>query len=239
MTPSFSRRKILKCACCLPIAAALIELPSLANAATPSSPRTSMTADQALKTLREGNDAFMSDKMVASETNRARRLEIAKGQTPFCVLISCSDSRVPPELLFGRGLGELFIVRNAGNTVDTAALGSVEYAVSQLGVPLVVVMGHEKCGAVSAAVSVVEDNIVYPGAIGEMIEPIIPAVLAAKAKKTNNLLEASVKSNVQRTVERLRSASEPTLMNPIKEGKVKVVGAYYSLENGKVEFFDV
>jgi carbonic anhydrase len=198
-----------------------------------------MTADQALKTLREGNDAFMSDKMVASETNRARRLEIAKGQTPFCVLISCSDSRVPPELLFGRGLGELFIVRNAGNTVDTAALGSVEYAVSQLGVPLVVVMGHEKCGAVSAAVSVVEDNIVYPGAIGEMIEPIIPAVLAAKAKKTNNLLEASVKSNVQRTVERLRSASEPTLMNPIKEGKVKVVGAYYSLENGKVEFFDV
>lgn len=239
MNPTMSRRKMLQCACCLPAAAVMAQLPMTAFAATPASPRTTLTADQALETLREGNKAFVSDKGTKIETNRERRLEIAKGQTPFCVLISCSDSRVPPELLFGRGLGELFIVRNAGNTVDTTALGSVEYAVSQLGVPLIVVMGHEKCGAVAAAVSVVEDNTVYPGAIGEMIEPIIPAVLLAKARKTNNLLEDSVKGNVQRTVKRLRSASEPTLVNPIKEGKVRVVGAYYSLENGQVEFFDV
>ncbi|KPC25798.1 Carbonic anhydrase [Pseudomonas syringae pv. cilantro] len=210
--------------------------------AAPTSPRTVMTADQALKALRDGNDAFMTDKVIKVikvESDRDRRLEIAKGQTPFCILISCSDSRVPPELLFGRGLGELFIVRNAGNTVDTAALGSIEYGVSQLGVPLVVVMGHEKCGAVAAAVSVVEDSTVYPGAIGQMIEPILPAVLTAKARKGASLLEDSVKANVQRTVARLRTASEPTLMNPIKDGKVKVVGAYYSLENGKVDFFDV
>ncbi|MBM0212900.1 MULTISPECIES: carbonic anhydrase [Pseudomonas syringae group] len=239
MNPTMSRRKMLQCACCLPAAAVMAQLPMTALAATPSSPRTTLTADQALEKLREGNKAFVSDKETKIETNRERRLEIAKGQTPFCVLISCSDSRVPPELLFGRGLGELFIVRNAGNTVDTTALGSVEYAVSQLGVPLIVVMGHEKCGAVAAAVSVVEDNTVYPGAIGEMIEPIIPAVLLAKAKKTNNLLEDSVKSNVQRTVKRLRTASEPTLVNPIRDGKVRVVGAYYSLENGQVEFFDV
>ncbi|WP_268797944.1 carbonic anhydrase [Pseudomonas huanghezhanensis] len=239
MNPSLSRRKILQCACCLPVAAVLAELPLTAMAATPTSPRTTLTPDQALQRLREGNEAFMGDKEINTERNRARRLEIAKGQTPFCVLISCSDSRVPPELLFGRGLGELFIVRNAGNTVDTTALGSVEYAISQLGVPLIVVMGHENCGAVAAAVSVVEDNTLYPGAIGEMIEPIIPAVLTAKAGKAKNLLEASVKSNVQRTVTRLRSASEPTLFNPIKEGKVRVVGAYYSLENGAVDFFDI
>lgn len=239
MNSSLSRRKILQGACCLPVAAALMEMPSIANAATPASPRTTMTADQALKALRDGNDAFMSGKVPKSENDRDRRLEIAKGQTPFCILISCSDSRVPPELLFGRGLGELFIVRNAGNTVDTTALGSIEYGVSQLGVPLVVVMGHEKCGAVAAAVSVVEDNTVFAGAIGQMIEPIIPAVLTAKSKNSKNLLEDSVKSNIQRTVARLRSASEPALMNPIKDGKVKVVGAYYSLENGKVEFFDV
>ncbi|MGN2433909.1 carbonic anhydrase [Pseudomonas syringae] len=239
MNSSLSRRRILQCACCLPVAAALMEFPSIANAAAPTSPRTTLTADQALKALRDGNDAFMTDKVIKVESDRDRRLEIAKGQTPFCILISCSDSRVPPELLFGRGLGELFIVRNAGNTVDTAALGSIEYGVSQLGVPLVVVMGHEKCGAVAAAVSVVEDNTVYPGAIGQMIEPILPAVLTAKSRKGASLLEDSVKANVQRTVARLRTASEPTLMNPIKEGKVKIVGAYYSLENGKVDFFDV
>ncbi len=239
MNSSLSRCKILQGACCLPAAAALMQLPSIANAASPASPRTNMTADQALKALRDGNDAFMKDTTIKTEGNRDRRLEIAKGQTPFCILISCSDSRVPPELLFGRGLGELFIVRNAGNTVDTTALGSIEYGVSQLGVPLVVVMGHEKCGAVAAAVSVVEDGTVFPGAIGQMIEPIIPAVLTAKGKKSKDLLEDSVKSNIQRTVARLRSASEPALMNPIKAGTVKVVGAYYSLENGKVDFFDV
>ncbi len=239
MKSSLSRRKVLQCACCLPAAAVLAQLPLPALAAPASAPRTTLTPDQALQALRDGNQAFMNDKPMNGERDRKRRLEIAKGQTPFCVLISCSDSRVPPELLFGRGLGELFIVRNAGNTVDTVALGSVEYAISQLGVPLVVVMGHEKCGAVAAAVSVVEDGTFFPGAIGAMIEPIVPAVLTAKGKKSKNLLEDSVRSNVQRTVSRLRLASEPALMAPLKAGQVKVVGAYYSLENGEVTFFDV
>ncbi|MCF5503734.1 carbonic anhydrase [Pseudomonas syringae] len=239
MNSSLSRRKILQCACCLPVAAALMEFPSIANAAAPTSPRTTLTADQALKALRDGNDAFMTDKVIKVESDRDRRLEIAKGQTPFCILISCSDSRVPPELLFGRGLGELFIVRNAGNTVDTAALGSIEYGVSQLGVPLVVVMGHEKCGAVAAAVSVVEDNTVYPGAIGQMIEPILPAVLTAKSRKGARLLDDSVKANVQSSVARLRTESKPTLMNPSKEGQIKIGGSDYSLAIGKVDAVSV
>jgi carbonic anhydrase len=169
---------------------------------------------------------------------RERRLEIARGQTPFATLVSCSDSRVPPELLFGRGLGELFIVRNAGNTVDTAALGSIEYGVAQLGVPLVVVMGHEKCGAVEAAVKVVTENASYPGSIGRMVEPIVPAVIAAQREGGGDLLQAAVRANVRRTVSRLRTASEPMLLEPLRAGKLRIVGASYDVDDGSVDFFD-
>ena len=110
-----------------------------AHAASPR--KTDLTADQALQLLREGNEKFITDSPIRSAQGRERRLEQARGQTPFAVLVACSDSRVPPELLFGRGLGELFIVRNAGNTVDTVAQGSIEYGVLQLGIPLIVVMG--------------------------------------------------------------------------------------------------
>ena len=146
---------------------------------------------------------------------------------------------MPPELLFGRGLGELFIVRNAGNTVDTAALGSIEYAAAELGVPLILVMGHERCGAVAAAVEVVERNARFPGDIGEMIEPILPAVLQAKAALPTggDLLEAAVRENVRRVAERLRT-SHALLLEPQRAGRLKVVGAYYDLDDGRVDFFD-
>ena len=135
--------------------------------------------EEALAVLREGNRAFLSDNLLQPPLDRTVRLRLAAGQSPFAAYVSCSDSRVPPELLFGRGLGELFIVRNAGNTLDTSALGSLEFAVSVLGVPLIVVMGHEACGAVQAAVAVVRENARFPGNIGKMIQPIIPAVLEA------------------------------------------------------------
>jgi carbonic anhydrase len=163
-----------------------------------------MTPDQALAALKEGNDKFITDAPYRSVNDRNRRLEIARGQTPFAVLVSCSDSRVPPELLFGRGLGELFIVRNAGNTVDTTALGSIQYGVAELGVPLVV-LGHEKCGAVDAAVKVVKENATFPGAIGQMVEPIIPAVIRAQGQP-GDLLDNAVRENVRRTVIRLRTS---------------------------------
>ena len=166
-------------------------------------------------------------------------MEIARRQTPFAVLVGCSDSRVPPGLLFGTRLGELFIVRNAGNTVDTVALGSIQYGVLVLGVPLIVVLGHERCGAVQAALEVVQDDASFPGSIGQMIEPIIPAVLrAARAGdlKGEDLLDAAVKANVRRTVERLRN-SEPSLIDPRRAGKLKIVGAHYDLDDGKVDFF--
>lgn len=211
--------------------------PSRSWAASPSAKKTDMTPDQALKVLKDGNANYLNEAPARSAQGRDRRIEIALGQTPFCVLVSCSDSRVSPEILFGRGLGELFIVRNAGNTVDTTALGSIEYAVAQLGVPLILVMGHSRCGAVQAAVSVVEDNATFPGAIGQMVEPIIPAVLTAKSRP-GDLVENAVRANVDRTVARLRSASEPLLTDPQKVGKLRVVGAAYSLDTGNVDFFN-
>lgn len=200
--------------------------------------KSTLNPDQALELLRQGNRDFLANRPYLAETGNARRLELAKYQAPFAAYVSCSDSRVPPEVLFGRGLGELFIVRNAGNTVDTAAMGSIEFAVAVLGVPLVVVMGHEACGAVKAAMDVVDKNASFPGSIGRMIEPIIPAVLAARGKPGDKV-EQAVRANVNRVVTRLRTASEPILLDPQRTGKVKVVGAYYALDTGSVDFFDL
>src|ERR671910_1917958 len=234
MSQKLSRRGFLGCACC---AAVSIDIAGRLPAFAAEGARTTLTPDQALDLLKEGNRSFKTDSPVRAVQGRNRRLEIARGQTPFAVLVSCSDSRVPPELLFGRGLGELFIVRNAGNTVDTTALGTIEYGVAALGVPLIVVMGHEKCGAVEAAVKVVTENATFPGSIGRMVEPIIPAVLTAQ-REGGDLLQAAVRANVRRTVNRLRTASEPMLLEPLRAGKLRIVGASYDIDDGSVDFFD-
>ena len=231
-----SRRVFFRHACCgaFGLAGSLALLPAHAAAQK----KTSLTPDQALARLKKGNADFLADKAEVSPQDHNRRLEIARGQAPFAVLVGCSDSRVPPELLFGTGLGELFIVRNAGNTVDTVALGSIEYSVIVLGVPLIVVLGHERCGAVDAALAVVQKNATFPGSIGQMIEPIIPAALKANSAgglKGDALLDAAVRENVRRTVDRLRN-SEPSLIDPLRAGTLKIVGAHYDLDDGKVEF---
>ena len=234
MIGTMSRRRWLACGC----AAGLASLGGVSfRAEAATGPKTAMTPDEALKTLEDGNVRFVSDAPTPPPIDRRRRIEIAKGQAPFAVLVSCSDSRVSPELLFGRGLGELFIVRNAGNTVDTSGLGSIEYGVAELGAPLVLVLGHQRCGAVGAAIEVVEKGTVFPGEIGRMVEPIVPAVLAAQ-KKTGDLFDNAVRENVSRIAHRLRTGSDPLLIDPLKAGKLKIVGATYSLDNGGVDFFD-
>lgn len=205
---------------------------------TPAPPATDLTPQQALDLLREGNEAFLRGAQTSVLTSAQRRLDLARGQSPFAAYVTCSDSRVPPELLFGRGLGELFIIRNAGNTVDTVALGSIEYAVAQLNTPLVVVMGHESCGAVDAATKVVTENATFPGSIGPMVEPIIPAVLSVR-EEPGDLLDNSVRANVRRVVNQLRSHTDPILLEPQREGRLWVVGAYYDLDQGAVDFFDL
>jgi carbonic anhydrase len=233
----FTRRTFLRHVCygTLGLAGSLTLQPALPAEAK----KTTLTPDQALAKLKKGNADSLADKTIVLPREHDRRLEIARGQAPFAVLVCCSDSRVPPELLFRAKLGELFIVRNAGNTVDTVALGSIQYGVLVLGVPLIVVLGHERCGAVHAALEVVQGDASFPGSIGQMIEPIIPAVLrAARAGdlRGEDLLEAAVKANVRRTVERLHK-SEPSLMEPLRAGKLKIVGAHYDLDDGKVDFF--
>lgn len=201
--------------------------------------KSQLTPDQALTRLKKGNADFLSDNIVVPETGRDRRLEIALGQEPFAILVGCSDSRVPPELLFGAGLGELFIVRNAGSSVDALALGSIEFAVHVLGAPLIVVLGHKHCGAVQAALDKVCDGIDFPGSMEQMIEPIIPAVekaLSMVADGQNSLLETAIRENIRQIVDRLRN-SEPLITGPINDGTLKVVGAEYNLEKGKVDFF--
>lgn len=196
-----------------------------------------MTPDQALTLLKQGNRKFVTDAPydIAAQ-GHSRRLEIASAQSPFCILVGCSDSRVAPELLFGRGLGDLFIIRVAGNTVDQLVLGSIEYGVAVLRAPLIVVLGHQRCGAVQAAVDVVERNATFPGAIGELTAPIIPAVLAARGQP-GDLLDNAVRENVRQRVRRLRETG-PILSEAFKAGKLKVVGAHYDLDGGNVNFFE-
>ena len=201
-------------------------------------PQPPLSPDDALARLRQGNQRHLRGEAIQQHrTNAERRAALAEAQRPFCVLVGCSDSRVPPEVLFGCGLGDLFIVRNAGNVVDLAAMGSIEYGVVVLGAPLVVVLGHERCGAVQAAVNVVEQDATYPGSIGQMIEPIIPAVLRARREGEDDLLDRSVRHNVHRIVDRLRH-TEQLLLEPQQQGRLKIVGARYDLDDGSVEFFD-
>jgi carbonic anhydrase len=198
--------------------------------------KTTLTSDKALRLLKEGNDQFRMDAPYRAAQGRERRIELARGQAPFCVLVGCSDSRVPPELLFGRGLGELFIIRNAGNTVDTAALGSIEYGVGVLGCPLIVVLGHEGCGAVAAAVDVVDRNATFPGVIGEMIQPIIPAVLAAR-NQPGELLDNAVRMNARRVAARLKTQST-VLQEALRQDRLKIVAARYDFDDGDVDWFE-
>lgn len=214
-----------------------------ASAAEPGHDHASagMSPDQALARLIKGNRDFVAGRPNTSDLSTRRRLALAKGQTPFAALIGCADSRVGPEHLLGAGLGELFIVRTAGNYVDSAGLGSISYAVAALNVPLIVVMGHERCGAVDAALGVVARNDALPPALSRMVEPILPAVISARATAApnENLLDACISANVRRVVAGLRQSSDPIIAAPIAAGKVKVVGARYDLDTGEVDFFDL
>lgn len=199
-----------------------------------------LTPDQALARLHEGNRKFVEDRTPDADISTRRRLALAKGQTPFAALVGCADSRVGPEHLFGTGLGDLFIVRTAGNYVDDAGFGSLAYAVAELKVPLIVVLGHEKCGAVAAANAVVMDNAQLPPSLLRMVQPILPASIDARARAAEgeDLLDKAIHLNVKRVADTLRQTSDPLLAAPLADRTLRVVGAYYDLDTGAVSFFD-
>jgi carbonic anhydrase len=196
--------------------------------------KTTLSADEALARLVEGNRRYVADAQLCSTNLAGQRTGVASGQAPWAVILSCSDSRVQPELLFGGiGLGELFVARNAGNMADTATLGTIEYGVAELGAPLVMVLGHQACGAVVAACDVIARNTVFPGSIGPMIEPIIPAALAVRTE-AGDMVDNAVRESARRTAASLPLRS--TLIGAgVATGKVKVVAAYYALATGAVQ----
>ena len=187
-----------------------------------------LNSEQALLRLKEGNERFVSKKCIHPNQSAPRQADVVKGQQPFAAILGCSDSRVPPEIIFDQGIGDLFIIRVAGNILTEEVLGSIEYGVEHLGIPLVLVLGHQKCGAVQAAVKGGE----APGKIHRLVEALHPAV--AKAKNLpGDLVENAVRANVEQAVELLKE-SKPLVVELVHKGKVKVIGGYYSLETGRV-----
>jgi carbonic anhydrase len=165
------------------------------------------------------------------------RSAVADHQAPWATIVSCADSRVPPELIFGgHGVGELFISRDAGNLINVDSLGTVEYGAAVLGSPLVVILAHTACGAVKAACDVVTKNATYPGVIGRMIAPIVPAALAAR-DQPGDFVDNAAKESAKRTAQSLPAVS-PLMADLTKAGKVKTVAAIYDLETGVVTFLD-
>ncbi|MBF0285962.1 MAG: carbonic anhydrase [Magnetococcales bacterium] len=202
---------------------------SLASAPAAST----VTPDQALQWLKEGAARFVAGKSERPNLTPARISETAGGQQPFVTILSCSDSRVPVEYIFDRGIGDLFVIRVAGNVCDTDEIGTMEYGAGHLGTPLILVLGHTKCGAVTAVVN--EDKV--GGSIPKLVDNIVPAAQRAKAKgltKDALLLEA-IKENVKQGMNDLKAGSEE-LSHLIHAGKLNVAGALYHVENGSVEW---
>ncbi len=193
--------------------------------------------DEALERLVNGNQFFVSDYFEIGDKRRDQqhRVTLAESQNPFALILGCADSRVSPELLFSAGLGDLFVVRVIGNIVDPRSfdvIGSIQYAVHELKIPLVMVLGHEQCGAVKAAIRVVQENIELPDAIDVVADSIRP-IVEDVSKQAGNLVSLAVAANVRHGVKMLTTAT-PLLSEPLGAGQLKVVGATYDLKTGKV-----
>ena len=215
--------------------AALACLAAAAGAARAGDP--AITAKQGLERLRRGNAAYQAGKIDVSRAGAERRAEVAGGQHPFATVLTCSDSRVPAELIFNQGLGDLFVVRTAGAVADQAALGSIEYAAEHLHVPLVVVMGHTSCGAVKAAMETPAPAKPEPAELN--LERILSAIRPslAHAAPTGDRWVNSVYASVDQNLDDLMRLS-PVLAELGESGKAMFVGAVYQLDSGRVNFSD-
>ncbi len=192
---------------------------------------TNVSPTEALRNLKNGNERYVSGKLSHPRQDNDRRTEVAASQHPFAIVLGCADSRTPPEVLFDQGLGDLFVVRVAGNVLDDNVLGSIEYAVDHFHTGLVVVLGHQRCGAVKAAKDTIAAGATAPPHIDSLVRAIQP-VIEANPKAD---LEDTVKANVRHVAKILRTTG-PVLKEQVAAGKVVVIGAYYDLDTGKVSF---
>ena len=196
---------------------------------------TTTTADEALAKLKAGNRKFLTTPELCTADMEKQRADLAKGQSPWATILTCSDSRVAPELIFGGvGLGELFVIRNAGNVADTGAMGTIEYGAEHLGSPLVVVLGHQHCGAVEAACEVVAKHTKLPGFIAPMVDAIVPAAKAVYGRP-GDFVDNTVRENAKLGAQKISTRSK-IVEHLEHEGKVKVVYARYDLDKGVVDF---
>ncbi len=196
-----------------------------ALAADPATP--SVGPDEALLRLKAGNERFAQTKVSEGKPVAARRRETAQGQHPFAVIIGCADSRTAPEIVFDQSIGDLFVIRTAGNLVDDYALGSIEYAVEHLGTRLIVVLGHERCGAVTAALS----SATAPGHVNSLVRDIQPAISASKGREGDPLTNAVLENDAEVAAKIRKKAELGELA-----AKVRVVEGYYDLDTGKVQW---
>jgi carbonic anhydrase len=192
--------------------------------------------EDSLSKLLDGNKRFVAGELAKKDLGEARRQELTKGQHPFATVLACSDSRVAPELIFDQGLGDIFIIRDAGNVVEPVTLGSIEYGVEHLHTPLLVILGHERCGAVTAAL----DERGEPGGnIGAILKKIMPAVETARkaGKERGETLDLAIQENVRNTYKNVMQSR--VVSELVHEGKLRIIGAEYYLGTGKVEMVDL
>ncbi len=188
-----------------------------------------MTKEDILNRLKDGNRRFINNQLEHGLQDGSRRGELTGGQSPYAIILSCADSRVVPELAFDTGLGEIFVIRVAGNVANSSSIASIEYAVAHLGTEIIVVMGHESCGAVSAALGGGDNGY----NLNHLLSHITPAIAACGEGAS---MESVVKKNAQLNAEELKNRSA-IIGEAVASGKVQLVPAYYSLSTGEVEFF--
>ena len=232
--PRVSRRQLMRLAV-MGAAGLVVSTRALLASGAPVAGAARRDPDAILRDLLDGNQRFSSGQAAGPRRKPEEFATLADGQTPEAVIVGCADSRVSPEILFDQGVGDLFVIRVAGNVVSNAGVivkGSIEYAVAELGVPLILVLGHTQCGAVKAALQHLDAKDVLPGALAGLVDAVKPAVAAAKGKP-GDPLDNTIRANVLAGVARLKVL--PPIVGPaVKRGKVSVVGGVYDLKSGAV-----
>ncbi|MTJ08873.1 carbonic anhydrase [Anabaena sp. UHCC 0253] len=227
MNKQLSRRNLLQIGTGIISAGVAVAVSSHLITPEPAVAQNNISADEALQLLMDGNDRFANRKRRYGNQGSTRLREVAKGQKPFASILGCADSRVPAEIVFDQGLGDLFVCRVAGNIATPEEIGSLEFGSLVLGAKVIMVLGHERCGAVDATIKGAQ----VPGQIGSLLEAIKPGVEKSQGQPGDRL-ENACKANILVQIDNLKAS--PVLLELIKLNKLQIVGGYYDLDTGKV-----